>query len=114
MSWDNNPYYKPEAFDLETIGEVEFSSGSYEFDTAVVWRNSAGELFGAHDSGCSCPTPFDGADLSNMIRFESWSAVNAWLFERLDDAWIPEYDEDRRDRIKGQIGELVMRIRDAR
>jgi len=51
-----NIYSATEKFGLETVGEVEFSSGAYEFDTTVVWRDKeTGSLYVASDSGCSCP-----------------------------------------------------------
>lgn len=59
--YDSNPYYNPEKCGLEIVAELEFSDGNYEFDTRVVWRDvKSGKLYTARDSGCSCPTPFDG------------------------------------------------------
>lgn len=54
-----NCYYYPEDNGLEVFDEVE--TGEYcNFDTTVVWRHKeTGKLYWAHDSGCSCPTPFE-------------------------------------------------------
>jgi hypothetical protein len=50
----NNIYYNPEKFGLEIVGEVDFSSGYYEFDLRVVWRKKGTKiLLTARDSGCS-------------------------------------------------------------
>lgn len=54
-----NIYYDPKAFGLSTFGEIEYSSGCYEFDTLVIWEDERGGLWWARDSGCSCPTPFE-------------------------------------------------------
>lgn len=54
-----NIYYDPKAFGLSVFGEVEYSSGCYEFDTLVIWQDEQGGLWWAQDSGCSCPVPFE-------------------------------------------------------
>ena len=33
---------------------------SYEFDILAFWITSENEVYTAADSGCSCPTPFEG------------------------------------------------------
>jgi len=63
-----NIFYNPEAFGLEVVAQIEYSSGSYEFDTRVIWRDKQGKLYTARDSGCSCPTPFEDYNLSNIER----------------------------------------------
>lgn len=63
---DKNIYYNPEAFGLSVVAEIEYSSGEYEFDTRVVWKDKAGKLWTARDSGCSCPTPFEDYHLGNI------------------------------------------------
>lgn len=56
----SNIYYNPEDHGLEIIAELENSDGCYEFDTHLVFRHTkSGKLYYAHDSGCSCPTPFE-------------------------------------------------------
>jgi hypothetical protein len=61
-SYDNNVYSNPEKHKLKIVAELEYSSGSYEFDTRVVWQGEDGRLWTARDSGCSCPTPFEGTE----------------------------------------------------
>lgn len=53
-----NPYYSNDVLGWKQL-EIEYGSHSYEFDTLVFWRTETGEIFMAHDTGCSCPTPFD-------------------------------------------------------
>lgn len=62
-----NIYYDPEKFGLTVVAEVEYSSGGYEFNTRVVWRQKeTRKLLTARDSGCSCPVPFEDINLSNV------------------------------------------------
>lgn len=63
----SNVYYNPEHFGLEIVAEIEYSSGCYEFDTRVVWKQkSSRKCFTARDSGCSCPTPFEDYHMGNI------------------------------------------------
>ena len=57
---DPDPYHQPEKFDLEQVASIDYSDGSYQFDYRVVWRHKSGKLYTARDSGCSCPSPFEG------------------------------------------------------
>jgi hypothetical protein len=63
-----NIYYNPEKFGLETIGEIDWSSGAYEFDLTVVWKRTLdGRFVYAEDSGCSCPSPFEGTGVDELV-----------------------------------------------
>ncbi|MDG4792720.1 hypothetical protein [Micromonospora sp. WMMD1082] len=76
-------YGSPEKFGLETVGEVDWSSGSYEFDLTVVWRRkSDGAFFFAEDSGCSCPSPFESVGVDDLMPVESLSEFHAHLTKR--------------------------------
>lgn len=61
MSWDRNPYYNPEKFDLEIVDELDVGE-PYSFDMIVVWRHKDGTIYWNTDSGCSCPSPFEWVD----------------------------------------------------
>ncbi len=62
-----DPYYNPADFGLETVGEIDFSSGEYEFDLTVIWRRiSDGAFVYADDSGCSCPSPFEDKGIEDL------------------------------------------------
>lgn len=68
MSYEKNIYYNPEACGLEIVVS-EDAADSYEFDIFLVVRHlETGRLFWAQDSGCSCPTPFEGHDFSSVDR----------------------------------------------
>ena len=64
----SNVYYNPRDFGLEIVAEIEYSTGSYEFDTRVIWKDEEGRLWTARDSGCSCPTPFENESLDTLER----------------------------------------------
>jgi hypothetical protein len=65
----SNIYYEPDEFGLEIVTSLD-TAGSYEFDMAVVWKDEKGRHFIATDSGCSCPSPFEGIqDASELTRF---------------------------------------------
>lgn len=79
-----NIYYNPGHYGLRVVAEIDYSSGSYEFDTRVVWIAEDGALYTARSEGCSCPTPFDE-------------------FRTLDSLDRVDYDELRRE-----LGENVV------
>lgn len=72
-SWDTESTTVP---DYEEIGEVEWSDEAYQFDLTRVYRQiSTGDLFYATDSGCSCPSPFEDTedtDLTPIKRMQDW------------------------------------------
>lgn len=61
MGWDDpNPFYNPEKFGLEQVAQIDYSSGSYEFEYRVIWKHAeTGLYYTARNGGCSCPTPFE-------------------------------------------------------
>ena len=78
-----NLYYDPQKFGLETIGEIDWSSGSYEFNYTVVWRRTAdGSLLYGEDSGCSCPSPFDTDGIDDLTPIDSLADFQAHLTQR--------------------------------
>lgn len=63
-----NPYDDTKELGFEMIS---FDEGlSYEFNILVFLSNGKGQIFTAQDSGCSCPTPFDGYDGDNQTDVE--------------------------------------------
>ena len=67
-----NVYYNPESFGLEKLCELNEHGLSYEYNMLVIFKDTnSNRLFYAHDSGCSCPTPFEdyyfnSADSNNL------------------------------------------------
>lgn len=56
----SNIYYSPEQFGLELVKDVEWSDEAYQFCQTALWRDHDGNFYVATDSGCSCPSPFEG------------------------------------------------------
>lgn len=76
-----DPYYSPDEFGLEIVGEIEWMDEPFEFDMTVVWRDpSTGQFYAADDSGCSCPSPFEGFHArADLVGPMSKGAVLAYL-----------------------------------
>jgi len=56
-----NPSYEPAACGLDIIDQLDEDGLCYEFNTIMAWRDTeTGKVYVAQDSGCSCPTPFEG------------------------------------------------------
>lgn len=80
-------YSSPEHFGLTTFGEIQWGEPSYDFDLTVVWRrNFDGAFVYAEDSGCSCPSPFEGTGIEDLARATPLAAFKAHLDERAAEA----------------------------
>ena len=89
--------YNPEAFGVTIVAELE-AGGGYDFDTVLVVKTQCcDKVYAAHDSGCSCPTPFEDHkfpsdfteirnldDLLPLIAQQSNYEGNPPLTEKLD------------------------------
>lgn len=69
------PYFKPERYGLEYLGEIN-TAGAYEYNTLAVWLRQDGQWSWAHDSGCSCPTPFEYVQEEDL-QTGDWNALAA-------------------------------------
>ena len=107
-----NVYYDPEKFGLTIIGEVEFSSGSYEFDMTLVWKAADGSVYVADDSGCSCPTPFEGMGIADLTKIERLQDLIAYFDKRKAGACRFE-DSNYAASIDGDIGAVIQKYREA-
>jgi hypothetical protein len=58
MSETMNPNYDSDKLEWETF-EVEYGEPCWSFNTLKFWKTKDGLIYSAHDSGCSCPTPFE-------------------------------------------------------
>lgn len=59
VTYPMNPYYDSEKLGL-VMESWDEPNMSYEFNTFCLWATQDGRVFRASDSGCSCPTPFQG------------------------------------------------------
>lgn len=82
-----NIYSSPEKFGLAIVGEIDWSSGSYEFDLTVVWRKPDGTLLMGEDSGCSCPGIFENDPGVDELTVVTPAELQALLEERNKNAY---------------------------
>lgn len=106
MSYEKDVYFKPEASGLSIVGDVDFSDGCYQFDMTVVWQDEAGQFFYADDSGCSCPSPFDGVEPKDLTPCNLLE-LQAHLEQRVEESSESERDENR-----AAVVDLLGRIRE--
>lgn len=86
--YGSSPYYNPPE-PLEVFADVDTREADYEFEQVVVWRDKVtGELLGAADSGCSCPTPF-----GSLTREEMKPIRVVEDLDSLFDAVTPSYSQ---------------------
>ncbi len=79
MDYDLNVYYHPEKHNLKQIAHVDFGE-QWQFDMHTVWQHDqTKKLYYAHDSGCSCPTPFE--DFTDISELEPITKDNLRQFE---------------------------------
>lgn len=101
----NDPVNSPEKYGLELVGQVEWSSGYYEFDTTAVLKNADGRFCYAEDSGCSCPTPFGGQGEGDLT-WVTPQELQAHLESRNKEN-STEYREVSRD---AEIADLMLKV----
>lgn len=77
-----NIYYDPEKSGLTTIGEIDWSSGCYEFSLTVVWKRADGAFVYGEDSGCSCPSPFEDTGIDDLTEIGSLKEFQEHCAER--------------------------------
>ena len=101
-------YYRPEAFGLTLVGEVDWAGG-YEYDKYAVWRDGQGRILAGWSTGCSCSTPFRGQGLTDLHEVSPESALaemNAHN-ERFDASSWGSYS--RRDAAITELFERIVR-----
>lgn len=98
-------YYNPEKFGLKILGDIDWSSGYYEFDQTVVWQDEQGQMFYAEDSGCSCPSPFEGVGLDDLTAC-SFPELQAHLEKRLEEYTRDEERESNEAAMVNLLGRL--------
>jgi hypothetical protein len=76
-------YGSPEDFGLKILGELDFSSGNYEFDLTIVFQDvKTGRIYYADDSGCSCPMPFEDMGRNDLVPVENAASLSRHLRNR--------------------------------
>ena len=71
VEYSHNVYYNPEKSGLRLLEDRDQSDRDYQFDLLCLWVDEDGVLYMAHDSGCSCPCPFENHSLEDLIVVSS-------------------------------------------
>jgi hypothetical protein len=95
------PYSREADGQWEEVGAADMRGNlSYEFDEVRVYRHKFfGGLLIAHDSGCSCPTPFedttveDGKFLNSLVEFDAFIDEHAGIESRWDEETRTSIDQ---------------------
>lgn len=74
-------YSCPEKYGLEIVATVREEDSSYDYDIFVVWKDKEGQLYYAHDSGCSCPVPFEDFENKDALTRLYPYDINKFLGE---------------------------------
>lgn len=102
-SWDDMVINNWRDLGLEEVVSIDWSDGYYQFDmTLAYYQPSTGKFFWADDSGCSCPSPFEG-----FTKLEDFETGTAWqlrnhLFDRYKDQIDYFTGEPRENHVKGE------------
>ena len=107
----SNVYYSPESYGLRTVGEIEWSEPCYDFNLTVVWQDvTTGAYYYASDSGCSCPSPFEDYDRSNIAHATKMQDLIDGIAAARDENFYRSQDEDESARVDAQVGTLLSRV----
>lgn len=76
-----NPQTNPTVCGLEIIGQLNDPNACYSYDDIIAWKDiETGDIYVAHDAGCSCPTPFGNiVKLSDMVRIHSTQEIKNFV-----------------------------------
>lgn len=114
MAW-NTPdvYYQPEVFGLTPVGDIEWDNEAWQFHITAVWVDDAGSIFYATDSGCSCPSPFEGfTALEEVEKADNLQELIDYLNERIPTEDGLYGEPGNKARVTAEVGELIVRLRD--
>lgn len=102
-----NLYCEPQNYGLIPVKDHD-AAGSYEFDMVVIWRRDTGGYVIGHDSGCSCPSPFEAQGVGDLKPVATLADVAAFARE----SWSGlAYDEHSRAEVEGHVAALVDGLR---
>lgn len=103
-----NLYFDPEKFGLTVVGEIDYRD-AYEFDIVAVYRDSQGRLAYAEDSGCSCPEPFQGHGVDDLV-YCTPAELQAYLEKKArENDWTRDEDQSG-TKYDADVLELMKRV----
>jgi len=77
MGWDKPDLYnQPEYFGLQFIGSLQWGEPEWDFDITAVLHDGEDKFYVISDSGCSCPSPFEGYTSLDKVKPKTkWDAI---------------------------------------
>lgn len=70
-------YFNPAKYGMRQIGAIDWSDGNYQFDLTVVWIDRDVRFWYGDDAGCSCPTPFEDTNVTDLVELTSLEQFKA-------------------------------------
>lgn len=113
MGWDAPDVYdSPETFGLEFVDSIEWVGESYQFDMTVVWKEARGKYYIGDDSGCSCPSPFEGLTKEDLDGPMNKRSLEAALRYRVKENSSEDYHYGVRSRaeLEKEVRELLAKL----
>lgn len=108
-----NFYSEPEQYGLETIGEIDWSDGNYQFNLTVVWkRTSDGKFVYGNDLGCSCPSPFEDTRVDSLTVLRKRGGLTDFK-KHLEERQAEDLDWHGAGYREREIAELLERMHKA-
>ena len=86
----------PQVFEL--LGEAELDFEQWQFDIVGVFRHKeTGLLFYGHDSGCSCPTPWENTKVTDLTPLETYQEWLDYMAEAVGQTPEELREQERRE-----------------
>lgn len=103
LPWhDTGIYDNPNDFELTLVRDVDIAD-SYEFDIVGIWKTSDGRHLIGHDSGCSCPTPFENTRVDELTEVHTLAEVADFARAKWGEWHVYDRVEDRVARLVSSL-----------
>lgn len=112
MGWDSPDLYNnPEHFGLKFVGSLQWGEPEWDFNITAVLHDGEDRFYVIHDSGCSCPIPFeDFTSLEKVQPMTKWEAI-ADLTDSMKDFVKDNYrPESEKNQATADITDICGRI----
>ncbi len=110
MGWDSKDvYYDPKHFGLTSLGSVEWEEPNWSFNFSVVWKDDNGVFYWGDDSGCSCPSPFQGVTKDDLSSGTAHGAA-AYLQEKAETYGSNGYGDRNKSDLDADVADLISKI----
>jgi hypothetical protein len=96
------------------LGILEWDYEDWQFDETIIWMAGPNEFYMAHDSGCSCPIPFDLHEVGDiegpLTKDEALTKLLKKIPVTLDKLSGQWYNDDDRKHFADKSAVIVQRI----